>query len=134
MIDPFNGRWVLVPDLSRLSTPPQRWVQHVVASDERITVREEIVSADGGHAEVSVDAGFDGQPYPVQGSPLADSIAYWRVSDRAIEGMGFRQGVLALEETTTVSDAGDRLTYAYRIVSGGRELGSGTAVFARADD
>jgi hypothetical protein len=133
LIDPFNGRWVLLPDQSRLSTPPQHWVQHVVASQERIAVREEIVSADGTRGDVSVDAAFDGEPYPVRGSTIADSIAYWRVSDRAIEGMGFRDGALVLEETTVVSPAGDQLTYTYRIVSGGRELGSGTAVFARAD-
>jgi hypothetical protein len=50
----------------------------------------------------TVQANFDGKDYPVQGSALADTIAYSRDGDR-ITGVAKKNGTVSLRETIVVS-------------------------------
>jgi hypothetical protein len=130
--DPFSGTWVLNPDRSRLSTPPpKQWTQTISVEGNRIRLREEIVSAEGLPTVVTVAASLDGYEHPVGGSQVADTIAYRRTDGYTIRGMGKKAGAVSLDETVTVSSDGLTLTVVYSILSQGREVAFGTAVFNR---
>jgi hypothetical protein len=82
--DPFTGAWRFNPQLSKVSTQsPRSWIQEILVNSDNVHVRETIVKADGSETVVSLRAKFDGEDYPVEGSPGTDTIAYTRV-DRNI--------------------------------------------------
>src|SRR5438105_15705509 len=102
--DPFTGTWTFNAQRSKLTTPlPESWVQRIIATGDEVRVQETIVRMDGSRTVVKVLAKFDGREYPVTGSPIADTIAYERVSSNIISGTGKRNGVIALTETVIVS-------------------------------
>jgi len=94
-------------------------------------VRETIVRLDGSRTAVEVLARFDGREYLVTGSPVADTIAYERVSSNIISGTGKRNGGIALRETVIVSPETHTLTLSYSILSGVLEVAGGVAVFEK---
>lgn len=127
--DAFNGAWRFDPARSKFSTPPpQSWIQQIKITSNEISVREEIVRAGGPPMVVSVQAKFDGEDYPVIGSPGADSIAYTRLSEREIAGTGKKDGAVTLKEMIVFNDDAT-MSLIYSILSDGRELASGRAVF-----
>lgn len=128
--DPFTGRWRFNARLSTLSTPcPQSWVQEVVASLEEVCVREKIVRSDGTETALSVQAGFDGTDYPVEGSPAVDTIAYARTDRHTILGTGKRHGAVSLTETVTADPEHRTLTLRYFLHDGAQVVASGIALF-----
>jgi hypothetical protein len=77
---------------------------------------------------VTIQARFDGKEYPVKGSSFVDSIAYTR-ADNTITGTGWKGGVVSLRETIAANPKGDTLTATFSLYGGGRQVGSGVAVF-----
>ena len=115
--DPFTGTWIFSAERSRLSTPPPRsWAQQIDATSEEVRVREEIIRADGSQTAVTVQARFDGEEYPVSGSPAADTIAYIRASRNRIAGTGKKGGSVSLQETVVAAPEGGTLTLTYSFV------------------
>ena len=130
--DPFTGTWKFNARKSTLTDPtPRRWIQTIVATEEQLVVREEIVRANGAASEVKIWARFDGADYPVLGSPLADFIAYERVERNSISGTGKKNGVITFTETITVSPDGKLLTLVYSLQTGASQVARGVAVFER---
>ena len=131
--DPFTGTWNCNFAKSKFSTPaPLVWTQYITASAADLSVREEISRTPGNTATVSVNAKFDGQDYPVHGSPMAEVIAYTR-KDLEITGTARRQGAVCLRETLTLSADHQALAMSYTIFSEGRQLASGQAIFDRTE-
>ncbi|MBI2690139.1 MAG: hypothetical protein HYX27_27855 [Acidobacteria bacterium] len=131
MPDPFDGKWRFDPANSNLPSPfPRHWTQEISIHDDRLHVREELLSAAGEAAIVELNAKFDGQPYPVSGSPLVDTIAYRR-SANTIHGTGSKSGVPSLTETITMDDSADKFALAFHIWRNAQIAASGTAVFVR---
>lgn len=131
--DPFTGTWVYVPEKSTSSGPRlQRWIQYIEATAENVGVREEVVVATGQHANVSLEATFDGNDYPVTGSSLCETIAYTRPAPRKIIGTGKKKSGVTLRETIVASDDGHTLTLTFTIFANERENMNGVAVFQRA--
>jgi hypothetical protein len=129
-VDPFTGVWKCNLAKSQFSTPPPlSWTQYVTASATHLSVHEEIARSVGAPAVVSVVAEFDGRDYPVQGSQLAEVIAYTR-TDFEIVGTARRGGIGCLREAL-VSDDRLTMTMRYSILSGEKEVASGLAVFER---
>jgi hypothetical protein len=130
--DPFSGFWTLVPEDSRLPGPvPRKWTEALDVGNERISVREEIDSADGRTLTVTIDAAFDRREYQVSGSPLADVIAYTRPERNRIDGVAKKAGRVVLTESVTVSQDGRSLTMGYVMrLPDGRDVTS-VAVFKR---
>jgi hypothetical protein len=130
--DPFSGFWTLVPGESKLAGPmPRRWTETLDVGEETISVKEEIAGADGRTLVVTVDAAFDGQDYRVNGSPLADVIAYTRPGPHRIDGVAKKDGRVVLTESVTVSEDGRTLTMGYVTrLPDGRDVTS-IAVFKR---
>jgi hypothetical protein len=130
--DPFTGDWLFRPERSRLSTPaPRSWVQRISASSHELRVREELVSSDGSHTVVTVQAAFDGKQYPVSGSWFADTIAYTRPHPHSIEGTAQKEGSVSIRETLNVSPDGHTLTVKFTVLREGREAANGLAAFER---
>ena len=97
--------------------------------DNEISVREQIVRTDGTNTVQSLSARFDATPYPVEGSPLVDSIAYTRIDSHTITGTGYKQSTMLLVETVSVSNDRTSLTIDYKIKIGDRIAAYGSAVF-----
>jgi hypothetical protein len=130
--EPFTGTWRFNAWWSKLDTPlPKTWVQEIVATRDEIVVRENIVRSNGVGSEVRVWARFDGSDYPVSGWPIADFIAYTRVSSHCISGTGKKNGVVVLTETVTVAPDGRSLTLVYSIQTGASQVTRGIAVFEK---
>jgi hypothetical protein len=130
--DPFSGFWTLVPGESKLAGPmPRRWTETLDVAEETISVKEEIAGADGRTLVVTVDGAFDGHDYRVNGSPLADVIAYTRPGPHRIDGVAKKDGRVVLTESVTVSEDGRTLTMGYVMrLPDGRDVAS-IAVFKR---
>jgi hypothetical protein len=130
--DPFSGFWTLVPGESKLAGPmPRRWTEMLDVGEETISVKEEIAGADGRTLVVTVDGAFDGRDYRVNGSPLADVIAYTRPGPHRIDGVAKKDGRVVLTESVTVSEDGRTLTMGYVMrLPDGRDVTS-VAVFKR---
>jgi hypothetical protein len=130
--DPFSGFWTLVPGESKLAGPmPRRWTETLDVGDETISVKEEITGADGRTLVVTVDGAFDGRDSRVNGSPLADVIAYTRPGSHRIDGVAKKDGRVVLTESITVSEDGRTLTMGYVTrLPDGRDVTS-VAVFKR---
>jgi hypothetical protein len=130
--DPFTGTWALNHAKSHLPPPvPRSVVSHIQCDDKGVSVREEIVDADGTAHTATARAGFDGKDYPVVGTPLADTVSYRRVDARTLEGTSKKSGKVLVHETVVVSPDGRTMTATYTGQDAqGKEV-VGTAVFDR---
>ena len=98
--DPFSGSWRFNRERSQLNTPgPKQWFQEIRLIDGEVVVRERVVRSDGIEMVVSVRARFDERDYAVEGSPIADTIAYKRVDMNTISGVGKKNGFISIVET-----------------------------------
>ncbi|HYL62841.1 MAG TPA: hypothetical protein VE077_09480 [Candidatus Methylomirabilis sp.] len=132
--NPFTGTWTFQPAKSKMNAPGvQHWVQYITVIGDAIRVREDVVSSAGKHADVHLEAKFDGKDYPVAGSSLADAIAYQRVDAHNIRGTGRKNGSVSLRETITLMPDGASMTLAFAIFSGEKEVANGVAVFEKED-
>jgi hypothetical protein len=130
--DPLTGNWTLNLSKSTLNVPPPRfWVQHIQSNEHELSLREEIISADGLPMTVSLRAAFDGKDYPVTGSHYVDTIAYSRLDARTLSAVGKQQGSVFLRESITVSPEGDTLSLALTVFSGDHQIAAGTLVFVK---
>jgi len=132
VVDAFDGLWEFSPEASRLASPsPHEWTQHITIAGDDVRVIEDIVFADGKHATVTVKARLDGSDYPVDGSPVADAIAYTRINARCVTAAAKLRGRPTFEETAVVSDDGQTLTVTLSFVTQTGERTSSVAVFRR---
>ena len=130
--DPFTGTWVYVPEKWNSTCPKlEQWIQYIEATAENVRVREEVIVATDQHANVSLEAKFDGNDYPVTGSSLCETIAYTRPTPRKIVGTGKKDGSVTLRETIIASNEGHMLTLTFAVFANEREIMSGIAVFQR---
>jgi hypothetical protein len=133
--DPFSGVWTLRSQQSDPPFPvPQKWTHRIAATAETIQVHEEIITAGGLQPTISVAARFDGQDYPVVGSPRADAIAYTRTDTHTISGFGKKESQLLWRETASVS--ADGLTLTIKFVFAGKNGASAVvaAVFEKSGE
>ncbi len=112
--DPFSGVWILNLSKSKLPPPiPNSQIARVEADASGIRITEEVIDDKGAKMNISVDAKFDGEDYPVKGSPFADAVSYQRVDRLTIKGVGKKAGKVVMHETVTVSTDGKTMTGTY---------------------
>lgn len=97
-----------------------------------MTVAENLTQADGTALRVTFAPQFDGRYYPVQGSPIMDSISCVRRSERLLEVSARKAGVTSMRDTTEVSEDDQTLTVSFSVFSGEQAVANGRAVFRRA--
>jgi hypothetical protein len=130
--DPFTGTWRFNPARSTLSTPPpQQWVQEIVAGRAGLRVREIITKADGTETNLHVQAAFDGDDCPVEGSAAIETMAYTRPAPDTILGTGKKGGAVCLTEIVTVDATSGTMTLRYQVYRGPDVVATGVAVFER---
>jgi hypothetical protein len=103
----------------------------IFANFDEARIRENIVRSDASETVVSVRAKFDGQDYPVQGSPAADMIAYTRIDQNSISGTGKKNGIISWTETVTVVPENGTLTLSYSLHAGSKVVSNSFAVFEK---
>jgi hypothetical protein len=128
--DPFTGTWTLNLSKSMLPPPvPRSIVSHIDCDAKSVSVREEIVDASGQRQTATVKAAFDGQDYPIAGSPVVDAVSYQRIDSHTLKGTSKKAGKVLVYETVIVSSDGKTMTATYSGAdTGGRQV-TGTAVF-----
>lgn len=132
VVDAFDGLWEFSPEASRLANPsPREWTQRITIAGDDVSVIEDIAFADGRRATVTVKAKLDGTDYPVDGSPVADVIAYTRINARCVAAAAKLRGRPTFEETVVVSDDGQTLTVTLSFVTQTGERTSSIAVFTK---
>jgi hypothetical protein len=130
--DPFTGTWKINLAKSHLPPPmPRSLVTHIECDAAGLTVREEIVDADGRPMTVTGKAGFDGKDYPVTGTPFADTVSYQRVDSHTIKGTSKRGGKIVTHETVIVSLDGKTMTATYTSKDAQGNDSVATAVFEK---
>ncbi|MDD5543969.1 MAG: hypothetical protein PHX83_12420 [Acidobacteriia bacterium] len=130
--DPFTGVWTLVLSESTLPPPiPKSQFVRIKADAKHIHIREKVMTGDHASMEVSVAAKFDGQEYPVKGSPYADTVIYDRVDSHTIKGIAKKAGKIVSNETAVISEDGRAMTVTYNTTDRSGKMLTAIAVFRR---
>lgn len=131
--EPFHGKWRFNPQLSNMCTPaPHSWTQEISGGPDEVAVQEKIVRPDGSELVRRVEAKFDGEDYPVEGSPAIDTISYTRAHRNAICGIGKKNGLVSVTETVVADPDMRTLTLIYHYLLGEETVAQGVAVFQAA--
>jgi hypothetical protein len=130
--DPFSGMWKLNLAKSKLPPPPpQSQATQVEADAKGIRMKEVIVTDKGEQLNIAVAAKFDGQDYPVTGTPLADTVAYKRVNKHTITGVAKKAGKVVATERAVVSANGKTLTVTFTSADASGKPVTGVGVFEK---
>jgi hypothetical protein len=126
----FHGTWRFNPQLSKTCTPaPHSWIQEISAGPDQVAVREQIVRPNGTEIVRCVQFRLDGADYPVEGSPVVDTIAYTRAAPNSFVGIGKKDGAVSVTETVVADPEKGTLTLIYNYLLGERTFAHGVAVF-----
>jgi len=107
---------------------PQSNVTCIDADSLCLHVREQIVDDKGQESSVTLEAKFDGNDYPVIGSPFVDAVSYRRRDQHTISGYIKKAAKLLLKETVAISPDGRTMTSNYYAASQ-EDAALGFAVF-----
>jgi hypothetical protein len=130
--DPFAGVWKLNLEKSALAPPaPRSVVGHIECDGRTISERVEVIDAEGRASTASVKAAFDGQFYPLVGSPLADAVRYERLDARTIRGTSRKDGKILVTELVVLSEDGRTMTVTYSGIDAQGRTVTGTSVFEK---
>ena len=130
--DPFSGAWKLNLAKSNLPPPaPQSMSAEIQSDSNGLRIREEIVTDKGDTLKVAVDAKFDGNYYPITGSPYADEVAYRRVDSHTITGTGRKAGKVVSTEEVVLSKDGRTVKATYHFTDSAGQKAEAFAVFER---
>jgi hypothetical protein len=109
----FAGTWKL--NLAKSEIPPVTKSQTLTinADGVHVTMTEDLVNDKGETLIITVEGKFDGQDYPVKGTPFADTVSYRLLDPHTIEGIAKRNGRVCVRETAVLSEDGRlvRVTY-----------------------
>jgi hypothetical protein len=94
---------------------------------------EELVNDKGERLIIAVQGKFDGQDYPVKGTPFADTVSYRLLDPHTIEGVAKKSGRVCVRETAVLSQNRHviRVTYLSYDERGNTHISHG--VFERID-
>jgi hypothetical protein len=108
---PFVGTWKLNPEKSRLTAAaPKSWVMRIEQDGGQMRMTTDIVTASGKEGHRTWTGKLDGQQYPAQGLPSADTVAIKLLDERTRESTGMRDGKVVMRNRATVSKDGKVLT------------------------
>jgi hypothetical protein len=130
--DPFNGTWKLNLKQSKVMLPPPKsQVMRIQSDAEKVTMNEEVIAANGQRFNVKFTANFDGRDYVIEGTPLADTIAFTRPDKRVLEGTAKKRGQIVVREKMTVAPNGRRIAHEFSVTDGAGVTTPYTAVWDR---
>jgi len=132
--DPRIGTWKLNVAKSKYSPGPAPQSQTLKVEPagqggEKIT--SEVVNADGTRTVTQYTANFDGKPYPLAGSPVADTVTLKRIDTRTTERTDKKGDKVATSITRVVSPDGKTMTATVKGTNAQGQAMSNVAVFDR---
>jgi hypothetical protein len=129
----FAGMWQLNREQSDI--PPVTKSQTLVIETDGTVVRmrETLINDRDEALTISVDGKFDGQDYPVRGTPFADTVSYRLVTPNIIEGAAKKAGVVVVRETAVLSDDGKTVRVTYVSFDGEGNSRTSHGVFERVE-
>ena len=106
--DPFVGTWKLNLAESKYDPgpAPKSATVKIEASEGGISYTSEGVDAEGNPTHVEFSAKYDGEDYPVTGSPLAETVAIKRIDSHTLEVTGKRGEEVVVTSKSVVSKDG----------------------------
>lgn len=109
----FAGTWKLNPAKSEIPPVTKSQVLTIDTDGVHVTMTEELVNDKGEILIITVEGEFDGQDYPVKGTPFADTVSYRLLDSHTIEGIAKKNGQICVKETAVLSQDGHvvRVTY-----------------------
>jgi hypothetical protein len=109
--DPFNGTWQLNAAKSKYDPGPAPDKATVTIKSDGTTATVKTESTfEGKPIATSYTAKLDGTPAPLQGSPMADTVAVRKVDERTRELKSMKDGKTIGESRATVSADGKTVT------------------------
>jgi len=110
--NPRVGTWHLDVAKSKYSPgpAPKSQVLKIEASGEGENVTSEIVSTTGAKTVTVYTANFDGKPYPITGSEIADTVSLKRIDANTSERTDSKNGKVVQTFTRVVSKDGKTMT------------------------
>jgi hypothetical protein len=110
--NPRLGTWHLDVAKSKYSPgpAPKSQVLKIEASGEGEKVTSELVSATGAKTVTGYTANFDGKPYPITGSEVADTVSLKRIDANTSERSDSKNGKVVQTFTRVVSKDGKTMT------------------------
>ena len=90
-----------------------------------------MVNADGTRTVTQYTANFDGKPYPLTGSPVADTVTLKRIDTRTTERTDKKGDKVATTITRVVSADGKTMTATVKGTNAQGQAMSNVAVFDR---
>jgi hypothetical protein len=110
--DPELGTWILNPAKSTYDPGPplKSQVRTIEKVGDGQRLCSEIETADGMRAVVGYTAKFDGNDYPVTGSPYGHTVVLERLDSHTVEAIVKKSGKLVLTDKRAVSNDGEVLT------------------------
>jgi hypothetical protein len=106
------GKWQFVAAESRYESGPaprESTRQWIAAGGNRVRFVHDGISADGKRFHTEFTAGYDGNPYPIQGGARYDEVAlHWKDAS-TVEQVFTLKGVVTVRATRTISPDGKRM-------------------------
>lgn len=103
--DPAIGVWKLNVDKSRfaLGPAPKASVMKIDACEDGLKMSADSIDADGKQVHSEAVHKFDGKDYPLNGSPLGDSLSTTRINGRRGESILKRLGNVVVAAKANIS-------------------------------
>jgi hypothetical protein len=110
--DPAIGIWKLNLAKSTFGVvpPPRSYVVKAEAWEDGLKMSVDIVDDQGNETHPESAHKFDGNDYPLKGSPLADTVSAKRIDERNIEAVWKKNGRVVLTTKTVISADGATAT------------------------
>ncbi|HVN80764.1 MAG TPA: hypothetical protein VMW38_17360 [Terriglobia bacterium] len=127
----FSGVWRLnlaqsdIPDVTKSQTLT------IETNGSWVRMREELLNNKGETLIITVDGNFDGQDYPVKGTPFADTVAYRLLDQRTIEGIAKKGGKVIVKETAVLSESSNTVHVTYLSVDDQGNTTTSFGIFER---
>lgn len=129
----FAGTWKL--NLAKSEIPPVTKSQVATIDTDGLHVRmtSELLNDKGETLIITFEGQFDGQDYPVKGTPFADTASYRQLDPHTVEGIAKKNGRVCVRETAVLSQDGHVIRVTYLIYDERGNTHTSHGMFERID-
>jgi hypothetical protein len=129
---PFSGTWKFDPTKGNLTPPiPKSVVAHIDANDTDFKFKQEGVDDKDQPMNVSYEAKFDGNAYPVTGDPSSDSVLLKRINQREVKFTNKKSGKVVSVTDVVISKDGKTATVNYTDYDSAGKATKGVAIYQK---
>lgn len=131
--DPRTGTWILnvAKSTYKPGPAPRRQTVRIEPSGQGERVRSETINMNGTRVATDYTAAYDGNDYPLQGSPVADTVSLKRIDASTTERFDKKDGHVRLVYRRVVSPDGKTMTVTINGVNAQGQSVSNVVVFEK---